>query len=141
VKLRIFTQNSVACSLTLVNGADRILDPNCDVTLSSFAVGGGLVGQRVMIELVLIRRCQIARRPHFAKNAKHGAPGLGTLGLVLMTPVPKIVGDADVQGLRAVRHDVDKVHRSFAWWLPTALEHAGLRMTNLGDDSSVTNEL
>jgi hypothetical protein len=26
----------------------------------------------------------------------------------------------------------DKIHRSFAWWLPAALEHAGLRMTSLG---------
>jgi hypothetical protein len=26
--------------------------------------------------------------------------------------------------------DANKLHRSFAWWLPVALEHAGLRMTN-----------
>jgi hypothetical protein len=31
---------------------DRILDPKRDITLSSFAAGGALVGRRVAIELV-----------------------------------------------------------------------------------------
>src|ERR1700689_953286 len=44
----------------------------------------------------------------------------------------EIVGDADVQSPLTVRHDVDKIHRSFALWLPAAREHAGLGMTNLG---------
>ena len=31
---------------------DRILDPKCDITLSSLQRAAALVGQRVMIELV-----------------------------------------------------------------------------------------
>jgi hypothetical protein len=35
--------------------------------------------------------------------------------LVFSHSAHEIVRDADVQGLRTVRHDVHKVHRSFAW--------------------------
>jgi hypothetical protein len=52
--------------------------------------------------------------------------------LVFTDPPREIVGDAYVQSPRTVRHDVDKIHRSFAWWFPAALELPGLRMTNLG---------
>jgi hypothetical protein len=50
--------------------------------------------------------------------------------LVFPHSADEIVSDANVQSLRTVRHYTNKVHRSFAWWLPAALEHAGLRMTN-----------
>jgi hypothetical protein len=28
-----------------------------------------------------------------------------------------------------LRKSVDKLHRSFTWWLSAAVEHSGLRMT------------
>jgi hypothetical protein len=43
--------------------------------------------------------------------------------LVLADPSHEVVGDACVQGLRTVRHDVDEVHRSFA-------QKNALRMTS-----------
>jgi hypothetical protein len=64
-----------------------------------------------------------------------------SFSLVLAYPSHEIAGDARVQGLRAVRHDVDKIHRSFASWLPGALENAGLRMTKLFDGKFVLRVL